>query len=80
MSLSDIPGIALSILREFIYHGGTESRRKTKDLFSLWLRASVVEIYLCAPTGWPRPASLASFAALSVASQVKSASERPKWP
>ena len=36
--------------------------------------------YLWAATGAPAPAALASLAALSVASQVKSASLRPKWP
>ncbi len=36
--------------------------------------------YLRAATGSRKPASLASFAALSVASHVKSASLRPKWP
>src|SRR5437667_7866061 len=36
--------------------------------------------YLCTATGSRTPASLASFAALSVASQVKSGSLRPKCP
>ena len=36
--------------------------------------------YFRAAAGCPTPASLASFAALSVASQVKSASLRPKCP
>src|SRR5581483_9536460 len=54
-----------------------------QDIFARCLCDSVVDLlYLCAPcsAGSLTPASLASLAALSVASQVKSLSLRPKWP
>ncbi len=64
------------------HEGHGVSRRES--ILPSWYFVSIAVkdslFYFRAATGSRRPASLASFTALSVNSHVKSGSVRPKWP
>ena len=74
--LWDYFGVALSML-EILHHRG---HRVSQGFLCVPLCPCGECLYLRTATGSRSPASLASFAALSVASHVKSESLRPKWP